>query len=631
VLTEAPGRRLAVAVVAVEAAIAVGVLAQAWRPLPQGSQYYLILFLAATLPLVFLRFGTHPVLDRALAAAALVAGLYPVLPWPGGGYDAFLDRSASDPLDLVLGVLLLGLILEACRRTSGWVLPVVCLAFLAYAYYGGALPQSWPVAHPGLDVDQIVDALYTSGSGFFGTPLDVAATAIVLFTIYGAVLERSGAGQFFVDLSVATFRRSRSAAGRTAVAGGFLLGTVSGSGTATTVSIGSVTWPVLRRAGYPPERAGGMLAAAGVGAILSPPTMGAAAFIVAGYLDVSYLTVLGWALLPTLLYYFGILLAVECDARRFGVVPAAGEAPASPWRLLARYGYHFASLFVVVALLMADQTVTRAVLTATAVAVLLSFADRSNALTPRRLYEAAALGIRGVLIVVAVCAAAGVVTAVTTTTGLGAQTGSLLVRTGRGVSDDPAVVLAVTAVLAAVALTLLGLAVPVTASFIIGWVVVAPALLDLGVGEPATAMFVFYYSVLSEVTPPTALAAVGAAAITGARPIATMWQALRYALPAFLLPMAFVLTHPGSYLLDLGAGARTAAACAAAAAGIAALAIACGGWVLGVGAAGVPERVAAAAAGAALLYVRPGSVIAGAVLLAAAVAGAAVRRRRGSA
>jgi TRAP-type uncharacterized transport system fused permease subunit len=144
-------------------------------------------------------------------------------------------------------------------------------------------------------------------------------------------------------------------------------------------------------------------------------------------------------------------------------------------------------------------------------------------------------------------------------------------------------------------------------------------------------MFVFYYSVLSEVTPPTALAAVGAAAITGARPIATMWQALRYALPAFLLPMAFVLTHPGSYLLDLGAGARTAAACAAAAAGIAALAIACGGWVLGVGAAGVPERVAAAAAGAALLYVRPGSVIAGAVLLAAAVAGAAVRRRRGSA
>lgn len=646
---EQPARRLSgrvgAAVVAVEVAVAVGVLLQARRPLAEGSQYYLILFLAGTLPLVFLRFparagtpgraSSAPVspLDWVLAAAALAAGLYPVLAWPGGGYDAFLDRSASAPLDLVAGCVLLGLILEACRRTSGWVLPIVCGGFLAYAYYGGSLPQSWPVAHAGMDVDQIVDALYTSGSGFFGTPLDVAATSIVLFTIYGAVLERSGAGQFFVDLAVAAFRGSRSAAGRTAVAGGFLLGTVSGSGTATTVSIGSVTWPILRRAGYPPDRAGGMLAAAGVGALLSPPTLGAAAFIVAGYLNVSYLTVLGWALVPTLLYYLGILLAVECDARRFGAVAVdAGKAgaPVSTWRLLGRYGHHFVSLAVIVGLLMAGQTVTRAVLTATAVAVVLSFLDRRHALTPRRLYEAAALGTRGVLLVVAVCAAAGIVTATTTSTGLGAQTASLLVRAGRGVSDDPAVVLAVTAVLAAFALTLLGLAVPVTASFIIGWVIVGPALLDLGVSPPATAMFVFYYSVLSEVTPPTALAAVGAAAITGARPIPTMWHALRYALPAFLLPMAFVLTVPGEHLLGIGlteAGLDGAAAVAAAAAGVAALSVACGGWVLGVGPAGRPERVAAAAAGLALLYLRPGTVIAGVLLLAVAVAGAVLRRR----
>ena len=140
----------------------------------------------------------------------------------------------------------------------------------------------------------------------------------MLFTIYGAVLDLSGAGRFFVELSVAAFRRSRTAAGRTAVASGFLLGTVSGSGAATTVSIGAVTWPILRRAGYPAERAGGMLAAAGVGAILSPPTLGAAAFIIAEYLGVSYLAVLGWATVPTVLYYLGILLSVEIDARRFG-------------------------------------------------------------------------------------------------------------------------------------------------------------------------------------------------------------------------------------------------------------------------------------------------------------------------
>ena len=178
----------------------------------------------------------------------------------------------------------------------------------------------------------------------------MAATYIVLFTIYGAVLELSGAARFFVDLSVAAFRRSRSAAGRTAVASGFLLGTVSGSGTATAVSTGAVTWPIMKQAGYTPERAGGVLAAAGVGALLSPPTLGAAAFIVAEYLEVSYLTVLGWAIIPTLLYYLGILLAVEMDARRFGVRPAEFEAQ-SAWKLLLRFGYHFSSLIAIVVLL----------------------------------------------------------------------------------------------------------------------------------------------------------------------------------------------------------------------------------------------------------------------------------------
>ena len=155
--------------------------------------------------------------------------LYPVLPFRigagGGGYNAFLDRQGLlEPVDVAMGALAAGAHLEACRRTTGWALPIVCGLFLAYGYYGGLLPQGWAIAHAGLDFDQIVDALYNSGSGFFGTPLDVAATYIVLFTIYGAVLELSGGRKFFVDLSVAAFRRSRSAAGRTAVASGFLLG-----------------------------------------------------------------------------------------------------------------------------------------------------------------------------------------------------------------------------------------------------------------------------------------------------------------------------------------------------------------------------------------------------------------------
>ncbi|WP_372433307.1 TRAP transporter permease [Micromonospora phaseoli] len=662
---EKPGRTLtgpvAVILTAATLAIALFALWQVFRPLAQGSKYYLIFFLAGVLPLVFLAYPADLRLPRllrpatarrgatsdaprttaarhsgpsrvdwALAAVALAGCLYPVLPIAlgggGGGYDAFLDRQGLlVGVDVVFGTVLLLLLLEACRRTTGWILPAVCLVFLGYGYYGGLLPQTWAVAHAGLDFGQLVDAFYNSDSGFYGTPLDVAATYIVLFTIYGAVLDISGAGRFFVDLSAAAFRRSRTAAGRTAVASGFLLGTVSGSGAATTVSIGAVTWPILRRAGYPAERAGGMLAAAGVGAILSPPTLGAAAFIIAEYLGVSYLQVLGWAMVPTVLYYLGIVLSVEIDARRSGVRPAA-MAAGSAWRLLARSGYHFASLFAIVGLLALGLSATRAVVLATLLAIALSFLDRAHRLTPPRLVAALSSGVRGVLAVTVVCAAAGIITATTTKTGLGPQAAALLVGAASAVSSEPAVVLALTALLAAVALSLLGLAIPVTASFVIGWVIIGPALLDLGVSAPAAAMFVFYFAVLSEVSPPTALAAVAAAAITGGRLVPTMWHTLRYALPAYLIPLAFVITPTGLGLLGIGGPQRILVATAVTALGVAVLAVAAGGWLPGVGPAGVPERLVGVAAGLTLLWLQPVPIAIGTVLAGAMAVGVFVRR-----
>ncbi len=632
---EKPGRQLhgwtnrLVAVVAF--AVAVLTIWQVFRPLSEGSQYYLIVFLAGSLPLVYLvyrsglpRFDSADrpsALDWLLAAVTLLVCLYPVLPFKigsgGGGYNAFLDRQALlEPIDVAMGALLLVLIIEACRRTTGWALPIVCGVFLAYGYYGGLLPQGWAIAHAGLDFDQIIDALYNSGSGFFGTPLDVAATYIVLFTIYGAVLEFSGGARFFVNLSVAAFRRS-----------GFLLGTVSGSGTATAVTVGAVTWPIMRQAGYTPERAGGVLAAAGVGALLSPPTLGAAAFIVAEYLEVSYLTVLGWATIPTILYYLGILLAVEIDARRFGMRAAHLDAE-SPWKLLGRFGYHFSSLIAIVVLLAIGMSATRAVVYATILAVLLSFLDRRHAMTPRRLFDALSAGVRGVLPVVAVCAAAGVITAMTTKTGLGAQFSSVLVGGVSSITDNRTAMLALTAVFAAVALAVLGLAIPVTASFVIGWVIIGPALLALDVPAPAAAMFVFYYSVLSEVTPPTALAAVGASAVTGGQAIPTMWQTLRYAAPAFLVPIVFVLTGPGEYLLGRGPAIGVVWATAAACVGIAALSFAVGGWALGVGAMGPVARIVTAIAAVLLLFLDPATIAAGLACLLGAVALTIIDKRR---
>ncbi|HTF48526.1 MAG TPA: TRAP transporter fused permease subunit [Pseudonocardia sp.] len=636
---ERPSRSLSgrtrLAVDTVAALVAAFALYQVFFPLAPGRQFSLILFLACVLPLVFVCYRSglpsrrHPdrpdnpgPADWVLAAVALAVSLYPLLPVPvgdgGGGFNAFLDRQGLlAGTDVIAGAVLLVLVLEACRRTTGWALPGACLLALGYSYYGGFLPQNWSIAHQGLNLDEIINGLYNDASGFYGVPLAVAASYILLFAIYAAVLDLSGAGRFFIELSFAAFGRSRTAPGRTVALSGFLLGTVSGSGAATTVSLGSVCWPILRRAGYPAENAGGVLAAAGVGAILSPPTLGAAAFIIAEYLRVSYLQVLLWAVLPTVLYYLGIVLAVEIDARRYGTRAVEMRTPPA-WRLLARYGYHLISLVVIVVFLALDIPAFAAVVYAIGIQLVLSFLDRRNALTPTRLFHALANGLRSVLAVAAVCAAAGVITSTITKTGLGLQMASILVGTARAITEHPIGVLVVTSVLAALAIAVLGLAVPVTASFIIAWVIIAPSLTDLGVAAPEAAMFIFYFAVLSEVTPPTALAAVAAAAITGGRVLPTMWQTAKYTLPAFLVPFAFVLTDNGAALLTEGPALTILWTAVVAGLAVAALAVVTGGWM--IDRAGPVERVLCLPAALLLLYLAPATIAVGIALLAAALA-----------
>ncbi|WP_371500923.1 TRAP transporter fused permease subunit [Kitasatospora sp. NBC_00374] len=649
---ERPMRRLSPPVLAVVsavcAALSVFVLLAVFHPPARGTQYYLTVFLAAALPLCFLthRAGIRMpaallrwrrpgaagsrddrddrddpgVLDWLLAALAVAVCLYPLV-----DFDGFLERrQLPTTADTVAGAVLLLLILEACRRTTGWVLPAFCGAFLLYAYYGGLLPYEWSLAHGGFDADAIVANLFMGTDGFYGVPLGVAATYIVLFTIYGAVLELSGAGGFFIDLSFAAFRGSRSAPGRTVTVAGFLLGTVSGSGAATAVSLGSVAWPLLRRAGYSREQGGGILAAAGIGAILSPPTLGAAAFVIAEYLRVGYLTVLLYATIPTALYYLGILLAVEIDARRSLTRVVEVERQSVP-RLLARSGHHFLSLFLIIGFMAAGLPPFKAVVGATALQVALSFLDPRHRLTPRRLYAALAEGSRSVLPVVATCAAAGIIVAVVTQTGLGLNLAAIIVDAAGVLGSDPTVRLTLTVLFAAVAVSVLGLAVPVTASFIISAVIIAPAMISLGVATPEAYMFIFYYAVLSEVTPPTALAAAAAAAITGGSPIRTMTQTWKYSLPAFLVPFAFVLTDNGAHLLGQGPLVDVVWTTAVSALAVAALAAATGGRLLGP--ATVLERGLCAGAALLLLYLEPVSIAAGAALLGAAVLAHLVRRR----
>ena len=626
---EKPARTLSgrslLAIQAIAVALSLFALYRTFTPMP--AQLYRPLFLAVALVLTFLLYrgwgrrrqareegqADNPgVLDWALAALSLVPLLYIAIDWQG-----FFRRAVrATDLDLVMGTIVVLLVLEAARRTVGWIVPVIVVGFLAYAYAGPFFPA--PFTTDSHDWARLIGHNVMSTSGIFGVPLDVAATYIVLFTIYGAVLEFSGASKFFLDLSFAAFGQSRAGPGRTVTLAGFLLGTVSGSGVATTVTLGGVSWPILKRAGYPKEEAGGVLAAAGIGALLSPPTLGAAAFLIAELLGVSYLKILIWATIPTFLYYLGIVLAIEMDARRYRTHAVRLETPPAG-RLLLRYGYHFSSLIAIVVFLALGLSPFRAVVYATALQFALAFLDRQTWWTPRRIWDALAAGAIGVLSVTAVMAVAGVIVGVMTLTGLGFNLANIIVDFAGGS-------LFLTALFSAISVLLLGLAVPVTASFIISWTIIGPALIQLGVPDFAAAMFIFYYAVLSEVSPPTALSPFAAAAITGGKPVRTMWLTWKYTLPAFLVPFVFVLAPQGEGLLLEGDLLTIVIACFSGALAVAALAVVTGAWVLGP--ATWPERVLFGIGALALLVTEPLWIGFGVVAMAAGFGLHLMRRRR---
>jgi TRAP transporter 4TM/12TM fusion protein len=541
-------------------------------------------------------------------------------------FDDFIERAVTPTRwDLFFGVALVLLVLEAVRRTSGWILATVVASFIAYAFVGPYLPSPW--THRGYDVERLVGQLYMTLEGIFGTPIDVSATFIILFTIYGAVLAQSGAGEFFIDFSLAVTGGSRAAAGRAIVLASFLLGGPSGSGVATTVTIGSVAYPMLAKAGYPKNAAGGLLAAGGLGAIISPPVLGAAAFLIAEFLKISYLDVILMATIPTCLYYLGLFLMVELDTRKLQVKPVEVGPRPNLWRMIRERGFHFSSLIAIVVFMLLGFSPIIAVFWAIILAAALSFVRKETALTflpspgvplhKTRMVKALEAGSVGVLGVAATCAAAGIIVGVVTLTGLGLKFSAIVIALAGGN-------LLLTAIFTSLVVWIVGLAVPVTASYIICAVIAAPALTKLGVPDYAAHMFIFYYAVLSEVSPPTALSPFAAAAITGGDPYKTTLQSWKYTLPAFLVPFAFVLDPAGVGLLLKGPPLDVVRVTVTAFLGIAALAAGVQGWALRRTT--LLERLMLIAAGILLVY--PGAVadVAGVALVIAALAMQRFRR-----
>ncbi|MEY3627888.1 MAG: hypothetical protein RL163_2387 [Pseudomonadota bacterium] len=526
-----------------------------------------------------------------IAAALSVAVVWYLIQ----GGDDFTDRNTlPNSLDVFFGICLIVLVLEGMRRTNGWVMPVITLAFMAYALAGPILPAPW--THKGYELGRLVGVLYMTLEGIYGVAVDVSASLIILFTIFGAFLQYSGAGKFYIDFSFAAMGGKSSSAGRTVVLSSFLLGGPSGSGVATTVTLGAVAYPMLAKVGYERNAAGGLLSAGGLGAIISPPVLGAAAFLIAEFLKISYLDVLLMAVIPTVLFYLALFLMVEIDARKYGMKDSAIEAVDTVWNLARRYWYHFLSLISIVAFMMLGFSPVLSVFWATVVSLITSLLRSDTALIPRELFSGPSSGLGqrlmsmplmkaleagsvGMLNVATTCAGAGIIVGVVTLTGLGLKFSTIVI-------DYAAGSLLLTAIYSALVVWIVGLAVPVTASYIICAVIAAPALTKLGVPDFAAHMFIFYYAVLSEVSPPTALSPFAAAAITGGDPYKTTLQCWKYTVPAFLLPFMFVLDPSGQGLLLMGSTKALATApwgsiatvTLTAALGIAAIAAGFQGW-----------------------------------------------------
>ena len=480
-------------------------------------------------------------LDVGLAILGVITIAYPLL-----DLDSFIRRSTlPEPIDFWLGIAAIVLLVEISRRTVGTAFTLVLVGFLLYTYLGKFIPG--PLAHKGYDLDRIVGHSYMTLEGIFGVPLSVSVSFVTLFVVYGTFMDAAGAGNFWLEMSLAVMGRGPASAGRGAVVTTALLGGPQGSGVATTMSVSPIMWPILKQAGYSPDMAAGLIAAGGIGAVLSPPLMGAAAFLIMQFLGVSFWEVVVMVTMPTLLYYIGTFFVVEMEARKRRFAPPESTGKTAAMVLRTR-GHHLISLIVLIILLGFGRSPEDAAIWAILTTVLTSFLsrDRSEWLTPRRLWAATVEGASNMLPVAGLLAAAGMIVGTFSLTGLGLKVSSLIMSLSGGI---PIVAL----FLAMVASFLIGLSLPITATYIMTVVMVAPALVKVGMPAHVAHLLAFYFAVLSEVSPPVGLSPSAAAAVTGGNPFGAMMQAWKYSLPAFLVPFLFSASPEGTNLLIVGA------------------------------------------------------------------------------
>ncbi|HYC04745.1 MAG TPA: TRAP transporter permease [Azospirillaceae bacterium] len=535
-----------------------------------------------------------PWYDWALGALAFAIGLYHLV------FEKDLLLRSGDPTatDLVIGAVNILLVAEAARRVMGWGLPAFCLAFIPFAYWGRELPSIF--AHRGYGLDQIIDQLQFSTEGIYGTPIFVSSTFIFLFILFGSFLERAGVIGLFNDISLGLVGRTKGGPAKVAVISSGLMGTVNGSGVANVLTTGQFTIPLMKRFGYRPAFAGAVEATASMGGQLMPPVMGAAAFIMAETIGVSYAEICKAAAIPAILYFASAFWMSHLEAGRYGLKGLPPEECPSALRAVVRGWYLLLPLAALVVLLFAGFTplfagvvgiagtvalmlgtriaqqartqVLRVVFWAAlaliaaglyrarvpvefvasslvALLVVPSFFFRGGRETLRGIVDSLADGARAAVSVGLACALVGILIGVLSLTGTASAIAGIIVDLSGGV-------LIIALLLTMVACIVLGTGLPTTANYIITASIAAPALLELGVPLIVSHMFVFYFGIMADLTPPVALAALAASPIARAGHMEIGWIATRIAAAGYLVP--FMAVYDPSLMLQAGTWLDTA-------------------------------------------------------------------------
>ncbi len=470
--------------------------------------------------------------DLALLVAAAAASLYPMFNLE---YIRMRMYYVDDPttLDYVFGITLILLVMEAARRATGLALTVTAALFLLYGL-------TWGNQSVGIMLDQ----LYLTTEGIFGIPLYVSATYVMLFILFGAFVERSGAGQLFMDFALALAGHTSGGPAKVAIITSSLFGTVSGSAVANVMTTGTFTIPLMRRTGYRPAFSGAVEAVASTGGQLMPPIMGAAAFVMAEFLGTSYLAVAAFAILPAILYYVAVFMAVHFEAKRIGLKGIPKPDLPRLGKVLRERGHLFLPLAVIIGVLLSGYSAAYAALCGIGSVIPTTWLRSTTryTFTPRAIIEALEAGARNTLVVALACACAGIVIGTITLTGLGLAFTNVVMTASQNMLL-PALILTMLAGI------VLGMGLPTTPAYIVQVALLVPALVRLGVQVEAAHLFVLYFAVLSAITPPVAMAVYAANGISRAGLMESSWAAVKLGLTGYIIPFMFVF---GPSLLMIG-------------------------------------------------------------------------------